>query len=233
MIPHAYPATRLNRLISLALLCGGLTFAGCSQVYTVKVDAMRTPEVAPRRTYHLVAADPGRNSTDPMFAEAAAMVDRALEARGYFAASHPEWADMIIKLDYGIGQRRLISAPDPSARDAGVSTIFLPDRSGDTVASTPGTQVPGTAFTRVIAVWEKHLSLVACENSPIARHPDQAGAELWRVDVSVQDRTPSVRELLPVLATALIDSIDRETNPQTIKRISQSEAAAYVVSSVD
>lgn len=233
MTPHSSPANRASCSSALALLCLGLTLAGCSQVYSVKVEAMRTPEVAPRRTYHLVAADPTRAATDPTFAETAAMVDRALEAHGLFAASRPEWADMVVKLDYGIGQRRLVSAPDPSAQDVGLATIFLPDRAGDTVGSTAGSQIPSTAFTRVIAVWEKHLSLVACESALTDRDTDPAGPELWRVDVSVQDPTPSIHDLLPVLAAALVDSIDSETSRQTIKRISQSAAASYVVSSVD
>lgn len=198
----------------LAMLLGG-----CTQVYTVKVDSIRTPEVAPRRSYHLVPADPALAAADPCFDETRVMVDRALEAHGLMAASCPEWADMVIELDYGMGQRRLISAVDPSARDAGAATVFLPDHAGDSIETTTGTQVPSTAFTRVIAVWEKHLSLVACENSPTSSAPNHAGPELWRIDVSVQDPTPSLEALLPVLATALVDSIDGQSSTPTFKRI--------------
>ncbi|MBE2214493.1 MAG: hypothetical protein IAE82_11535 [Opitutaceae bacterium] len=228
MPSRAHTSCFPTRFTSTTLACLGLLIGGCAQVYTVKVDAIRTPELAPRRSYHLVPADPTRGTSDPSFAEARTMVDRALEMHGLMAASRPEWADMIIEIDYGIGQRRLVSAPDPSAHDAGAATVFLPDRTGDTVGSTTGTQVPGTAFTRVIAVWEKHLSLVACENSPTSSAPNHAGAELWRVDVSVQDSTPSIDGLIPVFAAALVDSVDGQSSVQTIKRISSSAAASLV-----
>jgi len=227
---HSIRANSTLRSAALVLAVAASLFAGCGQVYDVRVDAMRTPEVAPRQTFLLVAADPARDAADPTFAQAIQLVERALETHGLVAASRAEWADMVIALDFGIGQRRLVTAPEASGRDAGIASVYLPDRSGDAVDATPGIQVPGTAFTRVVAVWEKHLSLVARENRSTSRLATASGAELWRVDVSVQDETPTLEELIPVLAAALIDSIDREDGRSATKRISAGAAHAVLVS---
>lgn len=220
------PSTLLSLAGAFILLAGA---TGCSSVYTVKVDAIRTPEVAPRRTYHLVATE-GASDTDPLMIEAKRLVDRALEMNGLFAASRPEWADMVIELDLGIGQRRLISVPDTSARDSGAVAIFVPNREGGSITESTGTYLPTAALTRVIAVWEKRLSLLACENSPTPRNPVHSGAELWRVDVAIQDPTPSIEGLLPILTAALLDSIDRDTGTRTFKRISESSSEVFLVS---
>ncbi len=156
-------------VMALGMILVGMT--GCSSTYTVKVDAIRTPEAAPRRTYQIVPADAGRSWSDPTFQEAARLVDRALEMNGLFAASRPEWADMIIELDVGIGQRRLVSVPDNEARDSGAVAIYVPDRQGGTLGESTGTYIPTAALTRVISVWECEL-----------RTPDHLAA---RLDVSL------------------------------------------------
>lgn len=206
----------------------GFAAAGCAQVYTVKVDAIRTPEVAPRRSYHLVAADPERAAADPAIAEAMVLAGRALDASGLFAASRPEWADMIVTLDLGISHRRLVAVPDPKADDGGATSVYLPDRGSGTVGESTGSNVSPQQIKRIIAVWEKRLSVVARENKPDPSATPLGGAELWRVDVSVQDTASDLTPLLPVLAAALKDSVDRDTAPSTRKHLTAAGALTLV-----
>ncbi len=213
-----------------AVLILGLGLGGCSHVYTVKVDAIRTPEVAPRRSYHLVSADPARATTDAAFIEAAAMVDRAMESNGLFAASRPEWADMIVELDFGVSQRRFVSVPDTTARDSGAVAIYVPDKAGGSLAESSGAYIPTAALTRIVTVWEKHLSLVARESVLGSGRATHSGVELWRVDVSIQDRTPEIDGLLPILAAALVDSIDCDSDPGTLRRISEKASETMLLS---
>lgn len=216
ILPRIRPQTAGRVLLPTLLL---VVLSGCSHVYPVKVDAMRTDEVAPRRTYHIVAADPGAAASEPTFAEARIMVARVLDDHGFLPASRPEWADMIVELDLQISRKRFISVTDPTARDHAATAVFLPDRGADTAAGTSGIQAPPSTLKRVVAMWEKQLSLVARDNvAPVPSNTGR-GAELWRVAVSLQDDSPTLEGLVPVLTSALVDSIDRET-PTTMKYIS-------------
>ena len=210
------PRTRAIRILA------GLTMAwlgtGCSHVYTVKVDALRTPEIAPRHSYLLVAADPESQAADPLFLQAQQAVAQVLDQHGLIPASRPEWADMVIELDLAVGHKRFVAVPDPAARDAAASAVYLPDRGAASVGEGTGVVAPPSAQKRVLAVWEKRLSLVACENLAGRTTAIGSGAQLWRVDVTLQDPSPSLDGVIPVLATALLDSIDRGTST-TIKRI--------------
>ena len=139
-------SSRHAHWIAASLALAALLSGGCTQVYKVKVDAMRTPEVAPRRSYHLVAADHGLGSVDPVNAQARESVARALDESGLFAASRPEWADMIIVYDISVSPIRFVAQPDPTLRDAAATTVFRPDEGGGAVADCTGAQLPATAL---------------------------------------------------------------------------------------
>lgn len=202
----------------LAWLGTAFLSAGCSHVYTVKVDALRTPEVAPRHSYLLVAADPESQPATAVFQQAQQAVALVLDQHGLIPASRPEWADMVIELDLTVGHKRFVAVPDPTARDATATAVYLPNRGAGTVDEGSGVLAPPSAQKRVLAVWEKRLSLVAFENLSGRTTAVGAGAQLWRVDVTLQDPTPSLDGVIPVLASALLDSIDRSSDT-TIKRI--------------
>lgn len=226
-------AAHWHPMVVLAVATLSIGLVGCSHVHTVKVDAIRAPEHAPRRTFHVVAADSAAPTDAGTFAAARAMVDRALEMNGLFPASRPEWADVIVELRLEMSPMRLIAEPDTRFADDGATMIFYPDGSGGSLTETSGYYVPAASLKRLVPVWEKRLSLLACENLPTPRNPQHPGAELWRVDVSVQDGSSSFDGLLPVLVAAVLDSVDRDIGPGTMRRIAEDSASALVVSQLD
>lgn len=222
-MPQVKSRLNVRNLRTLLMLPLAGFLAGCGQVYAVKVDALRTAERAPRRTYHLVAAESGLALQVPRQAEVMEAVGRALDESGLFAASRAEWADMVVEVDLGIGPRRMIAVPDRQAADAAATAIYLPDRGGATVADSSGVQAPANQVKRVVFVWEKRLSVVACENLSTSSRVVRTGAELWRVDLSIQDGTPGFEGMVPVMAAALADSVDRSLPPSTVRYITAAE----------
>jgi len=202
------------RALALCAVAGWLS--GCATTYDVKVTALRSPEAAPCRTYRLVSAVEGRETYDPQYPSVAAVVEQALAAHGLFAASRPEWADIVVKVDFGVGPCRLKKTAEPG--DGGASMIYYPDKSSGPISESTGTIVPASALKRVNVVWEKRLLVFARENTMGGNTGCDSGAELWRVEVAIEDSTQSFDELLPVLAGAMVDHIDTFTDTDCIER---------------
>lgn len=214
------------------LLCLGLVglCPGCAHVYTVKVDALRSPDPAPRRTYRIESLIPERPTTDPHYAEVTALIESALGARGLFPASCAEWADMVVEIDYGVGPRRLKAVHDGYSEYGDAVGVFFPNRGGDKIGEANGIYIPTAAMKRVVAVWEKKLSLAARENTMGGNTNSNSGAELWRVEVVVEDASTSLEESLPVLASAVIEHIDSNSQPACVERISATQSRPLLLS---
>jgi hypothetical protein len=208
---------RALRAASVFAFAGWL--AGCAHTYDVKVTALRSPEVAPCRTYRLVSAVEGREAYDPQFPRVAAWVEDALAARGMFAASRPEWADVEVRVDFGVGLWRLKAVPDGD--EGAAAMVFTPASGAGPVSESTGTLVPASALRRVVASQEKHLSVVARENAMGGPTGTVAGRELWRVEVAVDDAGATLDELLPVLADAIAAHIDRAAPPHCVQRVAR------------
>jgi hypothetical protein len=138
------------------------------------------------------------------------------------AASTPEWADIEIRLDFGVGVPRLKA--EAASEDSRGAMVFIPRRDGSVLTEATGDYVPACALKTVISVQEKRLSLVARENSMGGLSGTVVGRELWRVEVAVEDAGTTFEQVLPVLAGALMPHIDRGSEAVHVERVSRSAA---------
>ncbi|HVS51272.1 MAG TPA: hypothetical protein VHD62_02860 [Opitutaceae bacterium] len=220
-----HPLRRVWPAGTLALLCA----AGCTTSYQVKVDSISKPAVATAQSYRLKSKDPRLGDENLRYREAAEMVKTALSGKGMYEAPSDDKADMIVELDYGLDTPRsrteLVSTPVYAPTGGGVryETIPITDAKGNqtyrTVAvyESPRPELVGyDEVPRQVLVYEKHLAITARENKPASE--GRPPSELWSVRVSAEDESKDLRKYLPILASASIDYIGKDsTNEKTVK----------------
>ncbi|MBE2212468.1 MAG: hypothetical protein IAE82_01250 [Opitutaceae bacterium] len=223
----------------LAALVAGLS--GCaSQVYNVKVDAIQNPEVVPGYSYRITAKEAVRGMSDPRQTEAVALVKTALAGRGMYEAPDPAQAEVEIVINYGVGPQRLRIEPydpgwEPSMARAPLAIIPVRKADGTvSYAAVPAEQLDvdgtlnGLPVLRGSHVFEKYLSITARE-TPVAVHGGRKPAEVWQVQVSVEDMKDSLEGYLPVLAGAAADYLGTSTGKSERVRLRDSdEIVAFV-----
>ena len=227
----------------LFLLAGiasaSLLFSGC-QSQQVKVSALANPEKPAKEaiSYRIGTNNPTLDEESLRFKEAAGFVKTALSGKGMYEAPNPETADMVVAIDYGIGEPRIrreerrrpiyITVPGRmhyERVEVGTDANGNPIYRTVVVQDPPITEYIGDQSYLVTVInYEKHLQLAARENKPSIE--GQPAAALWRVDVTGEGESRDLRKNLPVLAAATIDYIGTDTKGEKTIRIKDDENSA-------
>lgn len=194
---------------------------GCATRYEVKVTSINRATPADRDiASYDVRARPNVAAEDSLrYKEAAQHIKTALSARGLYEAPTGASADMIVEIDYEIAPPRLkyedcSTAIFAVARDANDGRNEMD----------PTKEVVAYKENRYsVVIREKRLSVCGRKNQPAkeGRPPE----EIWRVDVSIEDESHDLREYLPILASAAMDEIGRNTDGTTTTTLKEDDEA--------
>ena len=242
------PVKALAPLLSFVL--GGVSafwLAGCAGSYQVKVDALSKPEAEKAVAYRLQTSGAGIDPKSLRNQEAERFVRTALSGRGLYEAPKPELAEVVVNLDYGVSEPKLVremrTEPIYRTLPGRVFTAVVQvgvDKNGNPIFATqtyqepPSTEYIGDREYMVTVVkYEKYLRISARENKPAGDNAPPA--ELWTVDVSSEGESRDLRKHLPVLAAATIDFVGKDTRGQKSIRLKEEKegAVAFVKKGMD
>ena len=209
-----------------------LSLAGCaSSTFEVKVDSITKPVAATEaQSYKSKSKNPVLGEENLRYKEAADFVRTALSGKGLYEAPTADRADMIVELDYGIEAPRTkverVSVPVYAQVGGGVRYDSIPVldargyRSMRTVAiyEPPRSELIGyEEVPRLVMVYEKYLKITARENK--AASEGRPPAELWSVQASAEDESKDLRKFLPIMASATIDYIGKDSSNRKVVKV--------------
>jgi hypothetical protein len=211
----------------VALLVGGC--AGLPKTHEVKVDAIAKP-AADAQSYRLKSKDPRLGEENLRYHEAADFVRTALSGKGMYEAPNDAKADVIVEMEYGLDAPRTkmerVSVPVYAQVGGGVryDTVPVADSRGNVSTRTvavydpPRNELIGyEEMPRAVTIYEKYLRLTARENKPASE--GRPPSELWSVQVSAEDESKDIRKYLPIMASASIDYIGKDSTNQQVVRV--------------
>lgn len=210
-----------------------LVVAGCATnpVHQIKVDAIAKPNGAAESiSYRIRSKDPRLGDESLRYKEASEFVRTALSGKGMYEAPTEERADMIVELDYGMDTPRTkvesVSVPVYAQVGGGVryETVPVVDARGISSRRTvavydePRPQLVGyDSLPKQVTIYEKYIRLTARENKPgVEGRPP---AELWTVQVSAEDESKDLRKYLPMMASASVEYIGKDSTNQQIVNV--------------
>lgn len=208
-----------------------LLMSGCaSSSYEVKVDSITKRNAEEKQSYKIKSKDPKLGDENLRYREAAEFVRTALSGKGMYEAASEEKADVIVEMEYGLDTPRTkvetTSVPIYAQVGGGVryETVPVTDTRGNvsmrTVAvyDSPRTELLGyDSMPQQVTVYEKYLRLTARENK--AASEGRPPSELWSVQVSAEDESKDLRKYLPIMASASIDYIGKDSTNQQVVRV--------------
>jgi hypothetical protein len=221
-----YPIRRVWPFVAAAALFA----AGCaSTTHEVKVDAIAKPQ-NDAQSYKLKSKDPRLGEENLRYHEAAEFVRTALSGKGMYEAPNEAKADMIVELEYGLDAPRTkierVSVPVYAQVGGGVryDTVPVTDPRGNVSTRTvavyeaPRNELIGYEdMPKAVTIYEKYLRLTARENKPATE--GRPPAELWSVQISAEDESKDIRKYLPIMASASIDYIGKDSTNQQVVRV--------------
>jgi hypothetical protein len=231
---------RLQQLGALLALPLMLALGGCATgTHQVKVDAIAKP-AADAQSYRLKSKNPALGEENLRYREAAEMVRTALSGKGLYEAPTEDAADMIVELDYGMETPRTkverVSVPVYAQVGGGVryDTVPVTDARGNTsyrtvaVYDPPKTELIGyDEMPRQITIYEKYLKITARENK--AGNEGRPPSELWSVQASAEDESKDLRKYLPIMASATVEYIGKDSHQQTVVKVNEKgEAVDFI-----
>lgn len=208
-----------------------LAAAGCSSSsYRVKVDAISRPVPEQKQSYVLKSKDPRLGEENLRYREAADFVRTALSGKGLYEAGSEDRADMVVELDYGMETPRTkierVSTPVYAQVGGRVRYESVPvtDARGNTtyrnvaVFDPPRSELVGyDDVPRQVTIYEKYLKITARENK--AASEGRPPAELWSIHASAEDESKDLRKYLPIMASATVDYIGRDSSNQQVVKV--------------
>jgi hypothetical protein len=233
----------IARARTLAALVGSLLLGGCAaSSYRVQVDAVGRLAPAgnrPAASFRIETRNPAIDETSLRHREVTAQIRTVLSSRGLYEAPASARPDMIVEVDYALG-------PPRAATETTRVPVF--DRAGNRLPDdlTPAAEQDADAedrggpvgedridlvgysgTDRTIYVREKRLTIHGVENrAALAGAP---AADLWRVEVCLEDESSDLRECLPILASAAMDHLGRTTDgAETVTVSAGDRAVAFV-----
>lgn len=217
--------------LSGAVWATALVFlAGCATTHEVTLDTLAKPN-PDGVSYVLVAKDPAIRTDSLRHREAAALVRTALSGRGLYEAPPKVKPDLIVELEYGVGEPRVHrekrKEPVYEETPATIRTVDVAsgtDANGNTIYTTRIERVPGKSrkvgereYVVVTTTYEKHLRITARENTPVVE--GRPPAEVWTIDATSEGENRDIRKHLPILLGASIDFIGEDTRGQKTIRL--------------
>jgi hypothetical protein len=214
----------------VAVAFAALVLAGCAtDTHEIKVDAIARPS-AEVQSYKLKSKDPRLGEENLRYHEVADFVRTALSGKGLYEAPDESKADMIVEVEYGLDAPRTkvesVSVPVYAQVGGGVryDTVPVTDTRGNVSSRTvavydpPRNELIGYEdMPRPVTIYEKYLRLTARENKPATE--GRPPAEIWSVQVSAEDESKDIRKYLPIMASASIDYIGKDSTNQQVVRV--------------
>lgn len=201
------PNTHLNSAASVMAVAFLSLSAGCATRYEVRVSSICRPIPATQNiaSYDVRAKTQVAAEDSLRYKEAAEHIKTALSSRGLYQAPSAAAADMIVEIEYGM------APPKVKYEECNRPIIARPKNVPDGRAvMDPTREVVGYEdFVYPVIIREKHLSVCGRENRQASE--GRMPAEIWRVDVSIEDESHDLRGYLPILASAAMNEIGRNT----------------------
>jgi len=226
MTPHS-----VHRSLPVMLFAAlGFLLGGCATTYEVKVDSISQPQSKEVTSYKIMTKGGADEEASLRHQEATNYIKTALSGKGLHEASSAEAADVIVEVDYGVEPPRVVlertSVPIYAQVGGGVryETVMVGvDSRGNPIYRTVAVYEPSRTeligyqeMVTPVAKYEKYLRISARENGEIVE--GQPPAEIWSVNVSSEDESDDLRKYLPILASASVDYIGKDTgSKQTVK----------------
>lgn len=205
-------------LLATVGACMVLGFSGCASTYRFKVDAVKNPDITEQKSsYRLVSGNPQMDSEDLRFKEAAGYVKTALSSKGMYEAPAGTDAEMVIEVDFGMEEPRTETR---TVEEPVYVTEYLPPvermvpmkmRDGTIkmvrVIEYPTRQrfVGTKQNVYTVTIYEKYTRITAREaQSSDGERPPR---ELWSVYVKNDDERDDLRQYVPLMVSAAMDSV--------------------------
>lgn len=209
----------------LALLPLG---AGCaSRSYKVRVNAIaHSSPAAAAASYRIRNKNPAVDDRSLRYQEATRHIRTALSAQGMYEAPTSQMADMIVEVDYGIEAPRVkynVYQVPVFGRKSGEGNPGLAESLDASTKELLGYQPESFP----VIVREKRLSVCARANRPPTE--SRPAEEYWRVDVAIEDKSHDLRGYLPILASAAMDHIGRNTDGEATTVLNSEDDAVQFV----
>lgn len=203
--------------------------------HEVAIEALCRESALDRYLSYLIR--PGRPAFDERslrHKEVVTQIRTALSGLGLFEAPSGVRPDMIIEFDYGIGpvRTRYIEVTEPVFESAGgglqtASRMHGPGGSPQREEENRGRMVGYATVRRPIHVREKFLAVTARANLPTLEA--RPAPELWRINASIEDKAPELRNHLPVLAAAIMEQAGGTTDGRvTLEFADNSDDVAFI-----
>lgn len=231
MSPPASPRLAVSLCAVLAIAFA----SGCGTTsHKVKIDAIAKPPptASDAQSYRIKSKNPALGEENLRYKEAADHIRTALSGKGLYEAPSEDKADMIVELDYGMEAPRTklerVSVPIYAQVGGGVryETVPVTDSRGNTGVRTvavydpPRTELIGyDEMPRPVTIYEKYVKVTARENK--VANEGKPPAELWSVQASAEDESKDLRKYLPILASATVDYIGKDTGHQTVVKVKE------------
>jgi len=221
-----------------------LLTAACQPRYAFEVDSIASGEMNTGESFVIISANPEIRESDLRFREAANYIQLALEGLGLFQAPSSATADMIIELDFFLGEPRdsLTVRPHPE-------TYWVPGRRYSVEVPVRNKEGQIIGYSRKVyhepsqqytqwedriestTLFEKSLTLTAYDNRLGSSVKDPV--QLWSVTVVNTDGSNDLRHYLPFMAAAALPYIGFDTGRKTVVVVSEEDLqAAFGSSSV-
>jgi len=145
--------------------------------------------------------------------------------------------DMVVEVDYGVEPPRVVmertSTPIYAQVGGGVryeSVVVGTDSRGNPIVRTvavyepPRTEVIGYQdVVTPVAMYEKYLRISARENKQMEE--GRPPPEIWSVNVSSEDKSDDLRKYLPILASASVDYIGKDSGEKQTVKLKETDSA--------
>lgn len=212
-------------LRQLVLLLSALYCSGCMAApvrYSTAVSSLAAPAASRNSSYLVLPGNPGIDSLNLQFLEAKAYLELALSDQGFVRAPRAEDADLVLFLNYGIG--------DPTTNQASYVMPVFGQAPGST-STTTGTVTAGgrtatvntqtqtqpnfglqgyRTVTQTYTTYTRYALVVAIDLKRYRR--DQTVQEVWRSAVVSTGSSGDLRLVLPILFVALEPYLGRRTD---------------------
>ncbi|MBL4576501.1 MAG: hypothetical protein JKY51_10480, partial [Opitutaceae bacterium] len=209
----------------------------CTTTYTLKVDAISSPEPLEDepQSYIIVNTSPSIEESDLHYKETVSWVKTAISGNNLYEAVSLKSADILIELDYGIqkpykrtrvvGDMQVVREP-PMIRTVWVETSHGPRM---TQVVIPGRliMIPWQRVS-VEIIHKKYLRMTAIKNSK-SKKSDTDFEHLWSVSVSNEDTNDDLRKILPFMISVASDFIGKDSGSGKKIRIKEDDIAVYLV----
>lgn len=223
MKPNALSLIAATAALASLQLCTGCA----SRSYQVRVNAIaHSSPAAAATSYRIRNKNPAVDDRSLRYQEATRHIKTALSAQGMYEAPTSQMADMIVELDYGIEAPRVkynvyqVPVFGRKAAEGGTNLAESLDSSTKELVGYQPESFP-------VVVREKRLSVCARANrAPTEGRPAE---EYWRVDVAIEDKSHDLRGYLPILASAAMDHIGRNTDGEATTVLNSEDDAVQFV----